>query len=113
MRVPADNRRTPAERDLSPRTTQHSWQRRLAGRQQRVHSNLHKRPLRAAAAGTQGLPQGTTEMGLRNVFAPFGAINDCRVLYPHGARFLPPYSRSTAADSFRSLRGLFRTLCGH
>jgi hypothetical protein len=30
----------------------------------------------------KGLPPGTTDVGLRNVFAPFGNIVDSRVLYP-------------------------------
>ena len=33
----------------------------------------------------KGLPPGTTDVGLRNVFSPFGAILDSRVLYPQSA----------------------------
>jgi uncharacterized membrane protein YgcG len=30
----------------------------------------------------KGLPPGTTDVGLRNVFAPFGVVTDSRILYP-------------------------------
>jgi hypothetical protein len=33
----------------------------------------------------KGLPPGTTDVGLRNVFAPFGAILDSRILYPESS----------------------------
>ena len=33
----------------------------------------------------KGLPPGTTDVGLRNVFSPFGTIVDSRVLYPQSA----------------------------
>ena len=33
----------------------------------------------------KGLPPGTTDVGLRNVFAPFGAIMDSRILYPESS----------------------------
>lgn len=33
----------------------------------------------------KGLPPGTTDVGLRNVFAPFGTILDSRILYPESS----------------------------
>ena len=53
--------------------------------------------LRPRPCAVQGLPQGTTEIGLRSVFAPFGTILDCRVLYPHGAPLLPLLAASCFA----------------
>ena len=33
----------------------------------------------------KGLPPGTTDVGLRNVFAPFGTVVDSRLLYPQSS----------------------------